>query len=75
MVTGKIPDLSISLIDFMTKLADHLVRSEVGMLLKLIRVRAQYVQKRKQNESVTISHGWAVKSGYLERSRTFIYPV
>ena len=27
MVTAKIPDLSISLIDFMTKLANHLVRS------------------------------------------------
>ena len=27
MVIGKIPDLSISLIDFMTKVADHLVRS------------------------------------------------
>ena len=27
MVIGKIPDLSISLIDFMMKLADHLVRS------------------------------------------------
>ena len=44
MVTAKIPDLSISLVDFMTKLADRLVRSKV-MVLKLIRVRAQYVQK------------------------------
>ena len=44
MVTWKIPDLSLSFIDFMTKLADRLVRSEV-MLLKRIRVWAQYVQE------------------------------
>ena len=49
MVTAKILDLSISFIDFITKLADRLVRSEV-MLLKL---NVQKVNKMNPSRFLT----------------------